>query len=278
MSSSENDFCVIGLGKFGISVIKTLEELGKVTLAIDKREDRCQLVSSIASETLILDATNRDALDDAGIHKIQNVIIAIGSDLAASIVTAVHILAIHREHNTLSSLNLIAKAVDSTHQLILEAIGITNIILSETEAGKKAAYRAIWKLGVDLTTVDEKYSIANVIVKNTRFTNKKLETLKIPSNYKINLVAIKRHGKVIIPSRNEILMVNDELLFISSNENINAVCNDFSISDTTWKIEHPISRTVKKKRSFWNWFRKKKKTKKNKKVMKKELKKKKKNH
>ncbi|MCZ6902738.1 MAG: hypothetical protein O7C58_00500, partial [Rickettsia endosymbiont of Ixodes persulcatus] len=62
---------------------------------------------------------------------------------AASIVTAVHVLAIHREHNTLSSLNLIAKAVDSTHQLILEAIGITNIILSEAEAGKKAAYRAI---------------------------------------------------------------------------------------------------------------------------------------
>lgn len=104
---------------------------------------------------LILDATNREALDDAGIHKVQNIIIAIGSDLAASIVTAVHILAIHREHNTLLSLNLIAKAVDSTPQLILEAIGITNIILSETEAGKKAAYRAIWKLGVDLTTVAE---------------------------------------------------------------------------------------------------------------------------
>ncbi|WP_432654071.1 TrkA C-terminal domain-containing protein [Spiroplasma ixodetis] len=49
----------------------------------------------------------------------------------------------------------------------------------------------------------------------------------MPSNYKINLVAIKRHGKVIIPSRNEILMLNDELLFISSNENINSVCNDF---------------------------------------------------
>lgn len=262
MSSSENDFCVIGLGKFGISVVKTLEELGKVTLAIDRREERCQLVSSIASETLILDATNREALADAGIHKVQNIIIAIGSDLAASIVTAVHILAIHREHNTLSSLNLIAKAVDSTHQLILEAIGITNIILSETEAGKKAAYRAIWKLGVDLTTIDEDYSIANVIVKNTRFTNKKLEALKIPSNYKINLVAIKRHGKVIIPNRNEILMLNDELLFISSNENINAVYNDFSISDSNWKIEHPINKIVKKKRSFWNLFRKKKKNKK----------------
>ena len=270
MSSSENDFCVIGLGKFGISVVKTLEELGKVTLAIDKREDRCQLVSSIASETLILDSTNRASLDDAGIHKVQNIIIAIGSDLAASIVTAVHVLAIHREHNTLSSLNLIAKAVDSTHQLILEAIGITNIILSEAEAGKKAAYRAIWKLGIDLTTVDEKYSIANVIVKNIKFTNKKLETLKIPSNYKINLVAIKRHGKVIIPSRNEILMLNDELLFISSNENINAVCNDFSISsDTINKTFEPtIIKTVKKKHSFWNWFRRKKK-----KIKKRELKK-----
>lgn len=261
MSSSENDFCVIGLGKFGISVVRTLEELGKVTLAIDKKEERCQLVSSIASETLILDSTNRGALEDAGIHKIQNIIIAVGSDLAASIVTAVHILTIHRENNTLVHLNLIAKAVDSTHQLILEAIGITNIILSETEAGKKAAYRAIWKLGVDLTTVDEKYSIASVIVKNMRFTNKKLEALRIPTNYKINLVAIKRDGKVIIPSRNEMLMLNDELLFISSNDNINNVYNDFSINNTTAKTpERMVTKIPIKKLPFWKrWFKKNKK-------------------
>lgn len=261
MSSSENDFCVIGLGKFGISVVRTLEELGKVTLAIDKKEERCQLVSSIASETLILDSTNRGALEDAGIHKIQNIIIAVGSDLAASIVTAVHILTIHRENNTLVHLNLIAKAVDSTHQLILEAIGITNIILSETEAGKKAAYRAIWKLGVDLTTVDEKYSIASVIVKNMRFTNKKLEALRIPTNYKINLVAIKRDGKVIIPSRNEMLMLNDELLFISSNDNINNVYNDFSINNTTTKTpERMVTKIPIKKLPFWKrWFKKNKK-------------------
>lgn len=257
MSSSENDFCVIGLGKFGISVVRTLEDLGKVTLAIDKKEERCQLVSSIASETLILDSTNRSALEDAGIHKIQNIIIAVGSDLAASIVTAVHVLAIHRDNNTLNILNLIAKAVDSTHQLILEAIGVTNIILSETEAGKKAAYRAIWKLGVDLTTVDDKYSIANVIVKNMRFTNKKLETLRIPTNYKINLVAIKRAGKVIIPSRNEMLMLNDELLFISSNDNINNVYNDFSIN--TAKIpEKIITKIPVKKLPFWKRWNKKK--------------------
>ncbi|WP_342277171.1 TrkA family potassium uptake protein [Spiroplasma endosymbiont of Nebria brevicollis] len=260
MSSSENDFCVIGLGKFGISVVRTLEDLGKVTLAIDKKEERCQLVSSIASETLILDSTNRGALEDAGIHKIQNIIIAVGSDLAASIVTAVHVLAIHRENNTLNRLNLVAKAVDSTHQLILEAIGITNIILSETEAGKKAAYRAIWKLGVDLTTVDDKYSIASVIVKNMRFTNKKLEALRIPTNYKINLVAIKRDGKVIIPSRNEILMLNDELLFISSNDNINNVYNDFSINNSTKVPERVITKAQEKKLPFWKrWGKKNKK-------------------
>ncbi|WP_308149425.1 TrkA family potassium uptake protein [Spiroplasma sp. AdecLV25b] len=260
MSSSENDFCVISLGKFGISVVRTLEDLGKVTLAIDKREECCQLVSSIASETLILDSTNRGALEDAGIHKIQNIIIAVGSDLAASIVTAVHVLAIHRENNTLNRLNLVAKAVDSTHQLILEAIGITNIILSETEAGKKAAYRAIWKLGVDLTTVDDKYSIASVIVKNMRFTNKKLETLRIPTNYKINLVAIKRAGKVIIPSRNEILMLNDELLFISSNDNINNVYNDFSINNSTKVPERLVTKVQEKKLPFWKrWGKKRKK-------------------
>jgi len=90
-----------------------------------------------------------------------------------------------------------------------------------------------------------------VIVKNSKFTNKKLETLRIPSNYKINLVAIKREGKVIIPNRHEILMLFDELLFISANDNINNVYNDFSI--TTTKLPERVVNKIpakKQKRYF----------------------------
>lgn len=254
--SSENDYCVIGLGKFGMSVVATLEDLGKVCLAIDKNEERVQLAANVASEVLILDSTNRNALEDAGIHKIKNIIIAVGSDLAASVVTAVHILALQKEHNHDTEINIVAKAVDSTHQLLLKAIGINNIILPEIEAGKRAAYRAIWKLGLDLTTVDEKHSIANVTVKNIRLTNKKLETLKIPNNYDINLIAIKRDSKVIIPKSDEKLFLNDEILFIGNNENIGKVYSDFSLNSTVPnlrtndKVHHPKKKT-KKRKKYW---------------------------
>lgn len=260
--SSANDYCVIGLGKFGMSVVATLEELGKVCLAIDKNEDRVQLAANIASEVLILDSTNRNALEDAGIHKIKNIIIAVGSDLAASVVTAVHILALQKEYNDGTELNIVAKAVDSTHQLLLKAIGINNIVLPEIEAGKRAAYRAIWKLGLDLTTVDEKHSIANVMVKNIRLTNKRLEALRIPSNYNVNLIAIKRDGRVIIPRSDEKLFLNDEILFIGNNENISKVYNDFNLntivssSKAKEKSHHPVKKkTKKRKKSF---FKKKK--------------------
>lgn len=246
--SSENDYCVIGLGKFGLSVVATLEELNKVCLAVDKNEDRVQLAANVATEVLILDSTNRNALEDAGIHKIKNIIIAVGSDLAASVVTAVHILALQKEHNPDKEINIVAKAVDSTHQLLLKAIGINNIILPEIEAGKRAAYRAIWKLGLDLTTVDEKHSIANVMVKNIRLTNKRLETLRIPSNYNINLIAIKRDGKVIIPRSDEKLFLNDEILFIGNNENIGRVYNDFNLNNTTTNSRiKEKTKTIKKK-------------------------------
>ncbi|MGL5268335.1 MAG: potassium channel family protein [Spiroplasma sp.] len=254
--SSANDYCVIGLGKFGMSVVATLEELGKVCLAIDKNEDRVQLAANIASEVLILDSTNRNALEDAGIHKIKNIIIAVGSDLAASVVTAVHILALQKEYNDGTEINIVAKAVDSTHQLLLKAIGINNIVLPEIEAGKRAAYRAIWKLGLDLTTVDEKHSIANVMVKNIRLTNKRLETLKIPSNYNINLIAIKRDGRVIIPRSDEKLFLNDEILFIGNNENISKVYTDFNLnssilnSKVTEKNHHVKKKSKKHKKSF----------------------------
>lgn len=245
--SADNDYCVIGLGKFGMAVVKTLEELGKVCLAVDKNEERVQLAANIASEVLILDSTNRNALEDAGIHKIKNIIIAVGSDLAASVVTAVQLLDLQKEYNEGTELNIVAKAVDNTHQLLLKAIGINNIILPEIEAGKRAAYRAIWKLGLDLTTVDEKHSIVNVTVKNIRLTNKKLETLKIPNTYNINLIAIKRDNKVIIPRSDERLFLNDEILFIGNNENISRVYNDFNLNVGPAAIIKERTQKVKKK-------------------------------
>lgn len=245
--SSENDYCVIGLGKFGMSVVRTLEELGKVCLAIDKNEERVQIAANVASEVLILDSTNRNALEDAGIYKIKNIIIAVGSDLAASVVTAVQLLNLQKEYNEDTELNIVAKAVDSTHQLLLQAIGINNIILPEIEAGKRAAYRAIWKLGLDLTTVDEKHSIVNVTVKNIRLTNKKLETLKIPNTYNINIIAIKRDNKVIIPRSDERLFLNDEILFIGNNENISKVYNDFNLNVGPATIIKEKTQKVKKK-------------------------------
>lgn len=245
--SADNDYCVIGLGKFGMAVVKTLEELGKVCLAVDKNEERVQLAANIASEVLILDSTNRNALEDAGIHKIKNIIIAVGSDLAASVVTAVQLLDLQKEYNEGTELNIVAKAVDSTHQLLLKAIGINNIILPEIEAGKRAAYRAIWKLGLDLTTVDEKHSIVNVTVKNIRLTNKKLETLKIPNTYNINLIAIKRDNKVIIPRSDERLFLNDEILFIGNNENISRVYSDFNLNVGSATIIKERAQKVKKK-------------------------------
>lgn len=258
--SSENDYCVIGLGKFGMSVVKTLEELGKVCLAVDKNEERVQIAANIASEVLILDSTNRNALEDAGIHKIKNIIIAVGSDLAASVVTAVQLLNLQKEHNDGTELNIVAKAVDSTHQLLLQAIGINNIILPEIEAGRRAAYRAIWKLGLDLTTVDEKHSIVNVTVKNIRLTNKKLETLKIPNTYNINLIAIKRDNKVIIPRGDEKLFLNDEILFIGNNENIGRVYNDFNLnvgpSTLIKERAQKVKKKIKKRRK--SFFKKKK--------------------
>lgn len=245
--SADNDYCVIGLGKFGMAVVKTLEELGKVCLAVDKNEERVQLAANIASEVLILDSTNRNALEDAGIHKIKNIIIAVGSDLAASVVTAVQLLDLQKEYNEGTELNIVAKAVDNTHQLLLKAIGINNIILPEIEAGKRAAYRAIWKLGLDLTTVDEKHSIVNVTVKNIRLTNKKLETLKIPNTYNINLIAIKRDNRVIIPRSDERLFLNDEILFIGNNENISRVYNDFNLNVGPATIIKERTQKIKKK-------------------------------
>gem|GEM_PF-821166 len=84
-------------------------------------------------------------------------------------------------------------------------------------------------------------------MKNVRLTNRKLENLQIPVNYNINLIAIKRDNRVIIPRSDEKLFLNDEVLFIGANENIVKVYNEFSLSNTT--MPSKSSKSSKKQKS-----------------------------
>lgn len=127
---------VIGLGKFGFYIAKSLSRLENRVIAIDNNEQRVQEIANHLDNAYILDSTNKAALEDAGIVNLDTVIVSIGENLEASILTVMAL-------KDLGNQNIIAKAITTTHGEILAKIGVSKVIHPEKIAGRMLIHSMI---------------------------------------------------------------------------------------------------------------------------------------
>src|SRR5699024_8378182 len=209
----KQDYAVIGLGRFGGSICKQLSEEGMDVLAIDKSEERVNEYKNIASYAVIADSTDETALKEIGIQNIDHVIIAIGDNIEASILTTVILTDLDIEKITV-------KAISDYHEKILNKIGVHQVVHPERDMGRRIAHSIISNNILDYLALSDEHSI--VEVKTARkMLGKSLIDLDIRANYGCNVVAIKQGKEInVSPSSDDLLEENDILIVIGANANI----------------------------------------------------------
>src|SRR5690625_2846957 len=85
----KREFAVIGLGRFGGSICRELSKENMEVLAIDRSEEKINEFKNIATYAVIADSTDEATLKELGIKNIDHVIVAIGDNIQASILTTV---------------------------------------------------------------------------------------------------------------------------------------------------------------------------------------------
>lgn len=207
------DFAVIGLGRFGGSICKELSEEGMQVLAIDTNEERINQYRDIASYAVIADATNETALRELGIDSIDHVIIAIGDNIQASILTTAIL-------TDLGIKKITVKAQNDHHERILEKIGAHQVIHPERDMGRRIAHSIISNNILDYLELSERHSIVEVKA-SEKMIGKSLLELNIRVHYGCNVVAIKQGSNInVSPSAHYQLQPEDILIVIGSNEDI----------------------------------------------------------
>lgn len=121
-SSNKNEFAVIGLGRFGSSLARTLVSRGASVLGIDRSPEPVQDLADELTQTVVLDATNEAALREVDITSFGTVIVAIGSNFEANLLTTVAL----RE---LGVANIICKATNLRQRDILLKVGAHRVVL-----------------------------------------------------------------------------------------------------------------------------------------------------
>ena len=213
-------FAVIGLGLFGTAVCRTLHELGHEVLAIDADEQIVRVMheDGLATHVVQADALSPVALRELDMPGFDAVIVAIGTNIEASMLTVLNLL-------DLGVKKVVAKAVHSRHAQILERIGQNQVrvVMPEAEMGARIAQLLLGHEILESVVLDPLHSFAEMPVPG-ELVGRTLAEAGLLQRLGLLVIAI-RHGSElkISPGGSTRLQAGDQLVLLGPNKGIGAL-------------------------------------------------------
>ena len=174
---------ILGLGIFGQSVLKTLQDQDVDIIAIDDHADVINQYESMITTGIVGDITEMDLLDAADIGTCDTVVIATGENLESSVLAVMHCKALGVEH-------VIAKVKNEVTKEVLEKIGADLVILPEVEAGMSLAKMILFQHGIEVFQLDEAVVVVEFTVPAS-WVGKSIRDLEIRDQYQLNIIGYR---------------------------------------------------------------------------------------
>jgi trk system potassium uptake protein TrkA len=206
---------VVGLGIFGFNIAKELYENGLEVIAIDKNKEVIQKIKDFSTKAILADGTEKEVLENIGIHEDDVVIISFGEDLAASTLMTLHL-------KELKVKNIIVKAPNEDHKRILEKVGATEIIIPEREMASKVAKSLISPNVLDYLPLSQDYTICEIAPPSS-FLGKTIGDLQLRKKYHIGVIATRdvlTDQVQMIPAADFVIKDSDILVVIGREKDI----------------------------------------------------------
>lgn len=222
-------FAVIGLGRFGWSVAKTLSEKGHQVLAIDRDEELVQEASEFVTEAVQVDSTDEKALKAVGIMNVDVAVIGIGTNLEASVLTALLLKEMGVQH-------IVARAVTDEHGKVLKRVGATKVVFLERDMGVRIANSLISPSVIEHIDLSPEIGIIETVPPE-EFVGKTIRDLDIRAKYGLNIIAMRRKESAsddsfkldVAPKADYLVKQGDVFVIIGSNDNLDKFKKKFHI-------------------------------------------------
>ncbi|WP_096435618.1 potassium channel family protein [Alteribacter populi] len=207
----KKQFAVIGLGRFGTSVCKELFRMNHDVLAIDRDEDRIKDLKDFSTHTIVADATDEKMLTNTGIRNFDNVIVAIGEDIQASILCTLIL-------KDFEIKQVWVKAQNEYHHKVLDKIGADKIFHPEQDMGLRIAEFLTSEKVIDYIDLSDEYSIVETLA-TKKVEGRSLADLDIRAKYGCTIMAIKQKNKVDVTPHPEDTLNKGDLLVVIGHKN-----------------------------------------------------------
>jgi trk system potassium uptake protein TrkA len=220
LKKSMSQFAVIGLGRFGMTVALTLASDGNDVLAIDSNERNIHQIENYVAGTAVADATGEGVLKQLGIKNFDCVVISIGEDMKASILTTLIC-------KDLGVKLVVAKANSEAHKEVLEKIGADVVVFPEDYTGQKVAKMLSNPSVNEVMKLTDKFKIVEIATPDT-WQDKTIQEVDVRKNFHISIIVIKRDDYVIYPEPETEFKKGDILLVAGESKKIEEVSNESS--------------------------------------------------
>ncbi|MFB8123967.1 potassium channel family protein [Streptomyces bacillaris] len=205
-TGSQGSVVVIGLGRFGRALALELVDEDTEVLGIDESAEAVQAISGSLTHVVRADSTKEDALRQLGVHEFDRAVVAIGTDLEASILTASLLISFGIE-------NVWAKATSEAHGRILTQLGVHHVIHPEHDMGQRVAHLVRGRM-LDYIEFEDDFAMVK--------TNPPAEIIGLPladstvrSRFGVTVVAIKRPGEGFTYATAETVVEADDTIIVA---------------------------------------------------------------
>lgn len=211
------EFGIIGIGRFGFSLAKTLIEAEKDVIVLDCNEERIKEIRPYTENAFVVTNLTRETLEDTGIQNCKTVFVCIGEKVDVSILTTLNII-------NMGVPRVISKAITLEQGTVLEKLG-AEVVYPESDMAVRIANRILNENALDFIELNN-----NIYIEKLKLTkklyNKTILESQIRQNFNLNIIAIERGSETII----ELLPdnqfeENDSIVVIGKKANIRTFQN-----------------------------------------------------
>ena len=209
-------YIVIGLGLFGSSLAKNLCRLGAEVLAMDVHSELVQQIANDVTHAVVGDGQDKEVLKALGVRNFDCAIIAIGEDLAASVLTTMNL-------KELGVPYIFCKARNETHRKVLEKLGVDRVVIPEQEHAQRLARTLTSNNVLDYIELSDDHGILELPAPES-WIGKTLKDLNVRASLGINIIAVQCDGKTnVSPAADYRIALGDVLVVLGDTYSLEAV-------------------------------------------------------
>lgn len=216
MKEKAKQYLVLGLGRFGESLAKSLYKMGHEVLAIDSDAELVDAIAPYVTQAVQIDATDEGALESLGVRNFDAAIVSIGQNMRDSILVCVLL-------KELGVPYLIAKATDELHAKVLRKVGVDRVIFPERDMGMRLAKSLLMPNVLELMDLSDDYQLAELILP-MKWIGNTIIGLDVRRKFGFSILAIHRGGQFIVSPMPDIaLEAGDVLLVLGKKDDIDNI-------------------------------------------------------